>query len=139
MNINKKFINPKSKNAKHFKDIDSSPTINHDLEKPIFSLRHMNYGGQCCISRQDDEKRALMIASLLRLSQSTWREIKSLPKKLGFEPIPQERFKVTFPRDITPDTTILVAQYDGDGGRFAGYRERDIYHIVLVGKDLYNH
>lgn len=139
MSTNNKFVNVTSKNAKHFKDINQSSVINHDLEKPIFSFRNMQYGSSCCISKHEDEKKALMMSTLLRLSQRTWREIRSLPKKQGFELIPQDRFKVTFPRNITPDTTILVAQYDGDGGRFAGYRDKDVYHIVLVGKDLYNH
>lgn len=139
MNTNKKYVNLTSKNTKYFKDIPPPTAINHDLEKPIFSLRNMQYGSTCCISKHDDEKKALMMATLLRLSQRTWRELRSLPKKQGFEPIPQDRFKVAFPSNVTPDTKILVAQYDGDGGRFAGYRDKDIYHIVLVGKDLYNH
>jgi len=57
---------------------------------------------------------------------------------MGFEPIPSHRFKVTLPSILTPDVSILVTRYD-KGGRMAGFREKDIYHIVLVGSDLYSH
>ncbi len=110
-----------------------------DSEKPVFSLVHMRYGQPHCISNCKNEGKAHIISTLLRLSQSTWRQLKSIPHKQGFELIPRDRFTASFPSHITPETTILVAQYDGDGGRIAGYRDKDIYHIVLAGKNLYPH
>ena len=55
--------------------------------------------------------------------------------------MPRHRFTVPVPvpPHLTPDSTILVVQYDGNGGRMAGYREQDVYHIVVVGKNLYPH
>ena len=112
---------------------------NFDLEKPVFSLVHMRYGRSNCISRCGGDEKALIISTLLRLSQSTWRKLKSLPKKQGFETIPLDRFTVPFPPHLTPETAILIVQYDGDGGRLAGYRDKDVYHIVPAGKNLYPH
>ncbi len=61
-----------------------------------------------------------------------------MPKEQGFETIPRHRFDIALPPILTPEVAILVTRYDG-GGRLAGYRDRDIYHIVLVGEDLYSH
>jgi len=139
MNKRKDFKKVTFKDTNRLRINDIPPAVNYDLEKPIFSLKHMRYEGTHCISKCPEEKKALIIATLLRLSQKTWQDIKSLPKKQGFEPIPHHRFKVALPAVFTPEVTILVTQYDGDGGRLAGYRENDVYHIVLAGKDLYPH
>ena len=127
------------KDTHHLRIKDAPPNINYDLQKPIFSLKHMKYQSTHCISKCPDEKKALILATLLRLTQKTWQDLRSLPKKQGFEPMPHNQFKVPLPPVVTPEVTILVAQYDGDGGRLAGYRENDVYHILLVGKDLYSH
>lgn len=113
----------------------------YDLFKPLFSFKYINYLGDNCISRCAEEKKALILSKLLRLSQSIWQEIKKMSKDQGFEPIPQFRFTATvpLPENLTPEATILVARYDGDGGRIAGFRDKDIYHIVLVGRNLYSH
>lgn len=139
MTKGKKLKKPTSKNTIHFKIREETPPVNYNLLKPSFSLKHMAYGGSYCISSCPNEEKSLIMDALLRLSQHTWREIRGLPKKSGFEKIPHHRFKVSLPRIFTPEVPILVARYNGNGGRLAGYRENDIYHIVLVGRDLYSH
>lgn len=140
MGKGKKFKRPSSKNSKHFQIRDTEPSPDYDLHKPIFSLKYMPYQGSCCISKCQKEKKSLILDKILKLSQSKWKEIQgSGNKKSGFEIIPHHRFKVSLPTVLTPEVTILVARYDGDGGRFAGFREKNIFHIVLVGKDLYPH
>lgn len=130
---------PSNKTGKRFDVRHIEPSINYDSHNPIFSLKHMRYQGPYCISKCQEEKKSLILDTILRLSQSTWAQIRSLSKKTGFEKIPRHRFKVSFPPNITPEVPIIVARYDGDGGRLAGFREKDIYHILLVGKDLYPH
>ena len=128
-----------NKSGKRFKIKDIDPLPDYNSHKPIFSLKHMIYQGSCCISKCQEEKNSLILDTILRLSQSTWVQIRGFSRNSGFEKIPRHRFKVSFPTTITPEVPILVARYDGDGGRMAGFRERDIYHIVLVGKNLYSH
>jgi hypothetical protein len=135
----KDFNRPNPKKGERFSVKDEKPAIDYNLKKPTFSLEHMPYRGTCCISRCENQKKALIIDTILRFSQLTWKEIRNLPKQSGFEPIPSYRFKVPLPTIFTPDLTILVARYDGDGGRIAGYRKNDVFHIVLAGNDLYSH
>lgn len=130
---------PADKSGKNFK-MPSSPTPpNYELRRPIFSFKYMPYQKSYCISKCQKDKKSSILDKILRLSQSTWAQIRKLGKEAGFETIPRHRFKVTFPSTITPDVNIKVARYDGDGGRFAGFKINDIFHIVLVGKDLYPH
>lgn len=137
----KELKKPHSKSTSRIQVRTAESEPNYDLSKPIFSLKYINYQGPHCISQCQEEKKSLILSTLLRLSQSTWRDIKRLPREQGFEPIPHYRFTVSvpLPPNLTPDATILVVRYDGDGGRLAGYREKDIYHIVLVGRNLYPH
>ena len=128
-----------NKSSKRFQIKDTEPSPDYDLRPPIFSLKYMLYQRRCCISKCQTGKKARILDKILKLSQSKWKDIRGFPKKSGFEPIPHHRFKVSLPAILTPEVTIEVARYDGDGGRFAGFREKDIFHIVLVGKDLYPH
>ncbi len=135
----KQIKRPSSKRSKRLKVKDPEPPPDYDLHKPIFSFKYMNYRRRYCISMCQNDKKSLIIDTLLRFSQLTWREIKSLPKESGFEKMPSYRFKVGLPEILTPEVSILVARYDGEGGRLAGFRDKDIYHVVLVGTELYPH
>jgi len=133
------FKSPKNKKSKRFKVDNLKKPPNYDLSKPIFSFKHMKYQGHYCISMCEGDEKSFIIDTLLRFSQLTWREIKRLPKQFGFEKMPPYRFKVALPQILTPEVPILVARYGGEGGRLAGFRNKDVYHVVLVGKDLYPH
>ncbi len=132
-----KRLQPKS--GKRFQVEQLEPPIDYNKLQPIFSLKHMIYQGRCCISRCEREEKSLILDSIQRLSQSIWNEIRGWRKEVGFEKMPHYRFRVPLPPIVTPDVSILVTRYDGKGGRMAGFREKDIFHIVLVGKDLYSH
>lgn len=113
------------------KDIESNS--DPDLSKPIFSFHYMVYGSSTCLSKCEKNIKSSLSDTLIRLSQSTWKEIKSKPKEsLGFETIPRERFKKPFPANITPEVTIIVFRFSGSG-RMAGFRRKDTYHIVQIG------
>ena len=135
----KEFKRPPNRKTKRLKVEDSSPPPNYDLHKPVFSFKYMNYGRRCCISMFEIDKKSLVMDTLLRFSQLTWKQITNLPRELGFEKMPPHRFTVSLPRKITPEVTILVARFDDKGGRLAGFRDKDIYHVVLAGKNLYPH
>lgn len=135
----KEFKRPPNKNSKRLQIKDIKPAPDYDSRKPIFSLKYMPYQKACCISKCEKGKKSLILDKILKFSQSTWSQIRQLRKKSGFEPMPHYRFKVPLPPVLTPEVTIQVARYDGDGGRLAGFRDKDIFHIVLVGKDLYSH
>lgn len=130
---------PSLKSGKNFQIQDIEPTpIDYNKLPPLFSLKHMSYQGSYCISRCQQVEQAEILNKIQRLSQATWAEIRGWDKKMGFEPMPPHRFQAALPSILTPDVTILVARYD-QTGRMAGFRENDVYHIVLVGRDLYSH
>jgi len=124
------------------KDTDrfKSPILpDYDSFKPAFSFRDMRYGGKGCLSKCNKESKSYIADKLLQLSQLTWKDIHSNPKRgLGYEPIPCGKFKIPLPSSITPEVTLLVFRFSSSG-RMAGYRKQDILHIVAVGlhKELY--
>lgn len=135
----KELKRPKYRSGKLIQFKHLEPPINYSKLPLIFSLKYMIYQGNCCISRCEKEEKSLILDTIQRLSQSTWNEIIGWRKEIGFEKMPHHRFKVSLPNVLTPEVSILVTRYDGEGGRLAGFRERDIFHIVLAGKDLYSH
>lgn len=134
----KDFKKPSNRTSKRFQTENLEPLPNYDLHKPVFSLKYMRYQRDHCISKCETESKSLIIDTFLRLSQFTWSQLRTFPKNIAFEQIPHYRFKASFPAVITPEVPVLVARYD-DGGRIAGFREKDIFHVVLAGKDLYSH
>lgn len=127
-----RFRNPHSKSTKHFNVSDNKPALTYDDFKPVFSFHYMPYGQKNCLSKCDKKSRSSVVNKLVRLSQKTWDAIKSEPKEgLGWEIIPRDQFKVSLPKNITPEVPIIVFRFS-DSGRMAGFRDKDIYHIVLV-------
>ena len=127
----------KSKNTPRF---DIKEPQNYDKLKPIFSFRHMNYGGKKCLLHCDSLSKASMVKTLLQLSQLTWNQILSTSKKShGKENIPIKQFKVSLPRIVTPDVKSLMVFRFSKSERMAGIRHNDIYHILIVGANLYDH
>lgn len=127
----------KPKNTSLF---DIEEPQNYDKQKPIFSFRHMKYGGKNCISHCDKPSKASVIKKLLQLSQLTWSQILSSSKEsLGKEKIPIKQFKVPLPSFVTPDVKSLMVFRFSESERMAGIRHNDIYHILIVGADLYAH
>ena len=127
----------KPKNTSRF---DIKEPQNYDRLKPIFSFRHMNYGGKNCLSNCDSPSRVSMVNTLLQLSQLKWSQILSTRKEsYGKENIPKEQFKVSLPRFVTPDVKSLMVFRFSKSERMAGIRHNDIYHILIVGANLYDH
>ena len=132
---NLKTIKPKNTSLLNIKE-----PRNYDKQKPIFSFRHMKYGGKNCLSVCDKLSKASVIKKLLQLSQLTWSEISSVSKEShGKEKIPIKQFKVPLPSFVTPDVKSLMVFRFSESERMAGIRHNDIYHILIVGADLYAH
>ena len=131
--MSKKFVTIPANSSENFKTPDIEPHIDHDTLKPIFSFHYMSYGSKTCLSKCDKQSKAFIVSKLLKLSQFTWERIKSEPRdKLGFEEISREQFKVPIPKIRTPEVPLLVFRFS-DTGRMAGFRDKDIYHIIAVG------
>jgi hypothetical protein len=137
----REFKKPKSKSTNRFKfDEESAEEDNYDSHRPIFSFYNMHYGSKYCLSSCDIISKSSVADRLLRLSQLPWGVILSTSKEsLGKENIPTRQFKVPLPPMVTPDVTSLMVFRFSDSERMAGLREKDVYHILLVGKDLYSH
>lgn len=84
----KEFKRPPNKSSKRIQIKEERQPINYDLQKPIFSFKHMQYKGPCCISTRQGKRKSFIIDKLLKLSQLTWGEIRGLPKEVGFEKMP---------------------------------------------------
>lgn len=109
--------------------------------KPIFSFYHMRYGKSYCLSQCGRDDKSNLANLLLQLSQQTWSNISSSHRKnFGYEHIPIKKFKTkVFPDVVTPDVKSLLVFAYSHGGRMAGIQYKDIFHILLVGDNLYKH
>lgn len=138
-----------AKNRNRLKKISSSQTPNfrvrdpdgsRDDAQPIFSFKYMEYNKKHCISQCSQEDKAAIIGKLVRLSQFTWKQIATFPKNgHGFEPIPRDQFIVHLPRYVTPDVDKLQVLQYSEVGRLAGSRDRDVFHVLVVGDHIYRH
>lgn len=132
--------NLKTIKAKNTSRFQTSKPPDYDKLPPIFSFHHMDYGGKNCLSRSGGVFKASIISTLLQLSQQIWSQILSTRKEtLGKENIPVKQFKVHLPRIVTPDVKSLMVFRLSESERMAGIRHNDIYHILIVGSNLYNH
>jgi hypothetical protein len=136
--MTKKIKKLRPKGTPHF-TLEAEP-IDYNSLAPIFSFRHMKYRSHNCLSQCSQDSKSDVINTLLKLSQLSWNQISSSPSTgLGFENIPLYRFTAPLPSIVTEEVPSLkVFRYSGSG-RIAGIREKDIYHILLVGTDLYTH
>lgn len=78
----------------------------------------------------------------MQLSQLKWKKILSSPKEtFGKENIPLKQFKATFNNYavISPDVNVLMVFRFSKSERMAGIRLKNVYEILAVGKDLYEH
>ena len=126
--------------SKRFKEPDPPP-INYGTHRPIFSFRHMRYGKAYCLSGCTPDDKADIVTTLLKLSQQIWNDILSpYTNSFGFEHIPVRQFNPTaLPDIVTPDVRSLMVFAYSHGGRMAGIRKDDVYHVLLVGDDIYPH
>ena len=126
--------------AKNTSRFHISEPPDYDDLKPIFSFHHMDYGGKCCLSRCNGISKASIAITILQLSQDKWSKILSTRRENhGKENIPVRQFKVQLPRIVTPDVKSLMVFRFSKSERMAGIRIKDVYHIIVVGADLYNH
>lgn len=114
--------------------------VDYNSLAPIFSFRHMKYRSDNCLSQCSEDSKSSVVNTLLKISQLSWNQIASAPRTgLGFESIPLHRFSVPLPPIVTEEVTNLKIFRYSASGRIAGIREKDIYHILLVGTNLYTH
>lgn len=135
----KDFKKPQFKSTNRFEVKEEPAKINYIHQKPIFSFYHMQYGKAVCLSKCQPGEKSDVTDKLIALSQITWNVIiGSSRKSLGFETMPQKELRFSLPSIVTPEVTIEVFTYS-KGGRIAGFREKNIYHIIAVGNNLYKH
>jgi hypothetical protein len=136
----KEIKRPALNSSKRFEVKEQIQYINYDLLRPLFSLKDMAYNSKFCISRRTSNDRSSILKKLLMISQLTWKKIISEKKDgNGFEAIPRGSFTASLPTAVTPEVDELLVFRYSEAGRIAGYRDNDIYHIVLVGEHLYKH
>jgi hypothetical protein len=129
----------KTDKSVHFQVEEEPP--DYGKLRPIFSFFHMRYGKNYCLSKCSRVDRSEIATALLQISQLSWDEILSVERKsFGLEHIPIKQFNAkVFPKIVTPDVQALLVFSYSHGGRMAGIRQTNIFHILLVGDDLYSH
>ena len=133
---NSKKISPQSKNTLH---ISVPPIPDYDSLKPDFSFHDIRYRKKGCLSNCEMKAKASVVDLLFNISQFTWKEIHSKPKEhYGYEKISAKDFKFPLAPTVTKETKLLVFRFS-EPGRIAGYRMKNILHIVAVGPkhDMY--
>jgi hypothetical protein len=134
-----RIISPQSHGSKRISIDTIPPPQKHDQDKPSFSLKYMNYGSKYCISKCEKKDKSAIIDKLLRISQSTWIQIISKSRQgQGYEIITQNEFIAQLPPVVTPEVDVMVFRYS-KAGRIAGFKDNEVYHIILVGNKLYKH
>jgi len=127
-----------AKDTKHLQIKEPPP--DYDKMRPLFSFRHMDHGSKTCLSSCQKNSKADIADTLLQLSQQTWSRILSTYRGgNGKESIPINEFKVPLPSFVTPDVKSLMVFHFSKAGRMAGIRHNDIYHILVIGDNLYDH
>jgi hypothetical protein len=125
--------------GKHFKASDL-PAHDYDLDSPAFCLRYIDRA--YCITKCSQEQQGDFIASMLRLSQMTWRQILLTNKKskLGSEKLQPNVIARPRPKHIAEDQSLIAIRF-WEKGRMVGYRERDVFRIIWFDCDysLYFH
>jgi len=107
------------------------------IDYPIFCFKHLMSG-----YKLDDcslEQKAYFISKLVKMAQQTWQTLMTSDHKsgAGFELIPKEQMKVTFPSIITEDVQkIYVMRFNGDNYRILGNRSDEVYHITHIDVNL---
>jgi hypothetical protein len=140
MGKGKDFKKTQSKKTKHFQEPEKD-TTDYDTFPPTFSFHHMKYGGSYCVSQCSPDDRSDLIHQIVMMSQKTWKDLTSINRKsFGYEHIPIQQFRAkTFPKIVTPDIQRLMVFSFSHGGRMAGVRTNDMFHVVFVGINIYNH
>lgn len=115
--------------------------VDYGRQRPIFSFYHMRYGKSYCLSKCSPDDKCALVTTLLKISQKTWNDISSTDRKtFGFEHMPIKKFNATvLPEIVTPDVKSLLVFAYSHGGRMAGIQHDNIFHILLVGTDIYPH
>lgn len=121
--------------------VKSVEPINYDQLPPVFSLEKIQQG-KYCLSRLDQEHKAMFSEAIFRRKSTSWNEIKRLDRHgLGTEKISKSFIKAAIPKFITEDVDdFLVFRYKGMNP-MVGYRQRDVFFVLWFDHDftLYNH
>lgn len=111
----------------------------YDEHHPLFSLEHLD--NKYCISRCDTANKAQFAEALRKISQFTWKDLKSKPRHaLGFEKIKKTSMNVAIPHVVTADTIIIAFRFNGKKP-MVGFRKKDIFYIIWLDRNfsVYKH
>lgn len=121
--------------------VKSQEPTNYDSHPPIFSLEKLQ-PGKYCLSKLDQDHKAMFADAIFRRKSISWNEIKKLHRHaLGTEKIAKSSIKAAIPSFITDDVDdFLVFRYKGLNP-MVGYRQRNVFFVLWFDHDftLYNH
>jgi len=131
----------KSSKATQGKLVKTETPPNHDASPPIFSLEKVQ-DGKYCLSRLDQQNKAMFADSIFRRKSLTWKGIKDIGRHgLGTEKIAKSSINAPIPKFITDEVdNFLAFRYNGKCP-MVGYRQRNVFFVLWFDHDftLYNH
>ena len=117
-----------------------SSATNHDLEHPLFSLKHINKSH--CLSSCTKDEKAAFADTLHKLSKNTWRELRQMPRHgMGYEKIAASSLNTDLPAHLADQDINLIAFRFNAMAPMVGYREKSTFHVIWIDRNftLYNH
>lgn len=134
----KKIKNLTDRRGKRFTAGDQASEGTDDCH-PAFSFEHMITTHS--VERCEKEEIVSLSMALYKLSQLTWKQIKSAHRHgMGFEKLPTTCIKASIPNIVTPDVNLLAFRFHGKKP-MVGFRSGQVFYIIWLDRDysLYEH
>ncbi|MBT9312156.1 hypothetical protein [Leptothoe kymatousa] len=138
-NRQRKLAGKQGSSSARLKTPSQKRDISPEQQPPIFSLEYLQK--DYCVTVCQVQDQAKFAIRLRKLSEMTWKEIKSAPRHgLGHEKISRNSIQESIPSHITDDVTFLAFRFSGMKP-MVGYRSGRIFYVIWLDKDftLYDH
>ena len=110
----------------------------YDLLPPLFSLQYLQKGYDL---KNDKDSKVAFFDQMFKLSQIPWKQINQAHRHgLGYEKINQSALKVSIPKFINPDVTLIAFRFDGLAPMI-GFRDKNVFYVLWFDTDynVYKH
>jgi hypothetical protein len=110
-----------------------------EFDYPVFCFKNC-VKGYCLDSITDKKVGKAFIQKISKWSQMTWAQIMLADRQgLGHEEIAQDSLRVSLPACVKDDTTIVSTYLGKKVSRMAGFKKKEVFHVIAIGMDIYKH
>lgn len=130
----------KTEDSNHIKGRDLEKPVDYDKNRPVFSFYNIQKGFS--LDDLENDEKFSFIKKIVLISQSKWIELKNANKNgYGCEVLTNRNsIKATMPSCFPNDASIVVFRFH-EKKPMIGFRQKDVFHIVWLDKNLtiYDH